>query len=108
MLAAGLRRRARRAGRGARSGGGGGGTNTIQLAHREWNRADGKQSNSRPGTAVKPLWPAVNPALAGEHVAISGPVQAFKAIRNRHWNSPGRYHNKLPTSPGMDGSDWDT
>jgi hypothetical protein len=33
-------------------------------------RADGKQLCCRPGTAVKLLWPAVHPALAGENWAI--------------------------------------
>jgi hypothetical protein len=59
-------------------------------------RADGKQLCGRPGTAVKLLWPAVIPALAGEHLAIEAPINA---IRNRHWQSPGRYHTKLPNSP---------
>jgi hypothetical protein len=34
------------------------------------SKTDGKQLCCRPGTAVKLLWPAVNPALAGENLAI--------------------------------------
>jgi hypothetical protein len=34
--------------------------------------------------------------LAGENLALHRP------IRNRHWQSPGRYHNKLPNSPGTE------
>ena len=32
-------------------------------------------------------------------MAIYGPIQANTAIRNRHWQSPGRHHKKLPNSP---------
>ena len=41
----------------------------------------------------------LRPALA-EKMWRFNPKQALIAIRNRHWQSPGRYHKKLPNSPG--------
>jgi hypothetical protein len=33
-------------------------------------------------------------------MAIRALYAGQKLIRNRHWQSPGRYHQKLPNSPG--------
>jgi hypothetical protein len=66
-------------------------------------RADGKQLFCQPGTAVNLLWPAVNPAWAGGNLAILAPYRPFIAYPNRQWHSPGRYHKKLPNSPGCGG-----
>ena len=61
--------------------------------------ADGKHLCCRPETPVKLLWPAVNPAWP-EKIGRFGPKQAYIASPNRQWQSPGRYHKKLPISPG--------
>jgi hypothetical protein len=55
----------------------------------------------RPGTAVKLLWPAVNPALAGENLAIQA-LQLSSPSETGTGGAPARYHKKLPNSPGND------
>jgi hypothetical protein len=41
----------------------------------------------------------LRPALAGEKNAIYPYAGDYSSFRNRRWQSPGRYHNKLPNSP---------
>jgi hypothetical protein len=40
--------------------------------------------------------------LSRENLAINGPNQAYLSpFRNRHWQSPGRYHKKPLISPAV-------
>ena len=45
-------------------------TASLQIAAHQVRRAAGKQVCCRPGKAVKLLWPAGNPPLAGGNLAI--------------------------------------
>jgi hypothetical protein len=62
-------------------------------------RADGKQVCCRPGSAVQLLLPAVNPALAGENLAI------YALFRQAHPKpavaAPADTTKKIPNSPAV-------
>jgi hypothetical protein len=54
---------------------------------------------------VLPAWDGSKTALAGSKSAMAGENLAIKALyrplslfRNRYWQSPGRYHKKIPIS----------
>jgi hypothetical protein len=69
------------------------------------SRADGKQLCCRPGTAVKLLWPEVNPAWL-EKIWRFKPYQAFITFpKPALEEAPGRYHKKTSQQPYV-GAEW--
>jgi hypothetical protein len=51
---------------------------------------------------VRPVLTGTGGAWAGisrRKFGDLGPIQADIAIRNRHWQSPDRYHKQLPNEP---------